>query len=374
MSVLFLGKRFFTNRDALREQYGRIYQLPRHWADAGIATRLWLVDYHTRTTIRQREGELDIVSTPLRNLALVRHWMSGAYRRGGAPQVVVASGDCYIGWMGLRIARRLCARFVFDVYDKYDAFGGYRRPPGFDLFTWLLDRADVRCFASRALLDGLRRSPIDCLVPNGLNVDRFRPRDMRACRADMALPLDGLLVGYFGGMEPDRGIADLIDAIGQLREAGTDVQLVLGGKPTAELDLARPGVLFLGDVPYVRMPTALSACDLLAIPYRRTPFMDAGSSNKIAEAIACRRPIVATRTPNLIANFPAQAAGLEEVLAVPGDPASLARSIRLQSERRLLADLPEGMAWGDIARDLAARLGLSGGPSRVDPPDGAQVH
>jgi glycosyltransferase involved in cell wall biosynthesis len=359
MKILFVGKRFYTNRDALREKYGRIYQLPWHWAEAGIRTTLWLVDYHGRESVVERDGALDVVSTPVRDLSLLRHWLTGAYRKNGDPDVVVASGDCYIGWMASRIARRTHSRFVFDVYDKYDEFGGYRSLPGFDLFAYLLGKADVRCFASRALMNDLRRSTADCVVPNGLDVARFSPRDMHACRAEMGLPPDGLLVGYFGGMEPDRGAADLIEAVGLLRKEGVDARLVLGGKPPAGLDLDRPGVLYLGNVPYARMPTALSACDLLAVPYRRTPFMDAGSSNKIAEAIACRRPIVATRTPNLVANFPVQAARLDAVLAEPADAESLARSIRLQSEQRLLVDLPEGMAWKDIAGDLATRLEMA---------------
>jgi len=53
-SVLFIGKRFYTNRDALTERYGRIYQLPHLWAEDGVSTRLWLVDYKTRETRRQR--------------------------------------------------------------------------------------------------------------------------------------------------------------------------------------------------------------------------------------------------------------------------------------------------------------------------------
>jgi glycosyltransferase involved in cell wall biosynthesis len=357
MSILFVGKRFYTNRDALCEKYGRIYQLPWHWAEAGIPTTLWLVDYHTRETVVERDGALRIVSTPVRNLSLLRHWASRAYRHTGDPDVVVASGDCYIGWMASWIARRTRSRFVFDVYDKYDEFAGYRRLPGFDLFAHLLGKADVRCFASRALMRDLHRSTADCLVPNGLDVARFSARDMPASRAEMGLPKGALLVGYFGGMESDRGVADLIEAVTLLRGEGMEVELVLGGKPPPGLDLDRDVVVYLGNVSYSRMPAALSACDLLAVPYRRTPFMDAGSSNKIAEAIACCRPIVATRTPNLTANFPAAAARLEPVLAEPGNPKSLARSIRLQAERRLLVELPRGMAWADIARDLAARLG-----------------
>lgn len=359
MSVLFIGKRFYTNRDALRERYGRIYQLPWHWAEAGIPTRLWLVDYHSWHTLSERDGALKAVSTPVRNLALFRHWLAGARAREGKPDVVVASGDCYIGWLGWRIARRVRARFVFDVYDKYDEFAGYHKLPGFDLFASLLQNAAVRLFASRALLDELGRPDADCLVPNGVDTVRFAPRDMRASRAAMNLPQEALLVGYFGSMEPDRGVSDLVTAVQLLRHQGVNVQLVLGGKPARGMDIGQAGVIYLGNVAYDRVPDALAACDLLAVPYRRSPFMDAGASNKIAEAIACSRPIVATRTPNLTANFSTQAAQLGSLLAEPSDPTSLARSIRLQAEQRLRVDMPSGMSWRDIAADVAQRLALA---------------
>lgn len=356
MNILFIGKRFYTNRDALMERYGRIHQLPWHWSQEGHAATLWLVDYHTTDSVQCSDGSLQIISTPVRNLALFRHWISGAYRPKQPVNWVVASGDCYIGWLGLRVAQRLGARFAFDVYDKYDEFGGYIRPLGFDLFGHLLVHADVRLFASRGLMQNMQRTSVDCLVPNGLDAGRFQPLDMAASRTAMALPHDVLLVGYFGGMEPDRGVADLIDAVVLLRERGMAVELVLGGVAPPGLEVSRLGVRYLGNVPYEKMPMILAACDLLAIPYRRSAFMDAGASNKIAEAIACKRPIVATRTPNLLANFPHQAQQLTPLLATPGDVHSLARSIQLQSEERLLVEMPAGITWPQIARDLSQRL------------------
>lgn len=360
MNILFIGKRFYTNRDALLEKYGRIYQLPWHWSQAGHSATLWLVDYHSTASIQCFDDSLRVTSTPARNLALFRHWMSGAYRPKEPVDWVVASGDCYIGWLGLRIARRLSARFAFDVYDKYDEFGGYVRPLGFDLFGHLLAQADMRLFASRALMQDMQRSPADCLVPNGLDTRRFQPLDIAASRAAMALPQDVLLVGYFGGMEPDRGTADLIEAVIFLRERGMAVELVLGGIVPPGLEVKRPGVRYLGNVPYEKMPTVLAACDLLAIPYRRSAFMDAGASNKIAEAIACQRPIVATRTPNLMANFPKQAQQLAPLLATPGDPHSLAHSIQLQSEQRLLVEMPDGITWLHLAKDLTQKFAQYG--------------
>ena len=42
MRVLFIGKRFYTNRDAYTERFGMIYQLPFWWAKAGHEVDLWL--------------------------------------------------------------------------------------------------------------------------------------------------------------------------------------------------------------------------------------------------------------------------------------------------------------------------------------------
>lgn len=356
MNILFIGKRFYTGRDALREKYGRIYQLPWHWAREGHATQLWLVDYHSRESVRDRDGTLEIASTPVRTLDVLRHWRAVSRRPKQRIDWVVASGDCYIGWMGQQVARQLGARFALDVYDKYDEFGGYVRPLGMDLFGKLVRQADLRLFASRALMQSMQQSQDDWLVPNGLDIERFRPADMASSRRAMGLPADSLLIGYFGGMEPDRGTADLIEAVGLLRSRGMPVQLVLGGRVPKGLDVNRSGVLYLGNVDYAKMPTALAACDLLSVPYRRSAFMDAGASNKIAEAIACRRPVVATRTPNLLANFPAQARQLDALLSEPGDAEGLARSILMQAEQRLLVDLPPGMTWADIAQGLARHL------------------
>lgn len=357
-SVLFIGKRFYTNRDALNERFGRIWQLPAQWAEAGVPTHLWLVDYHSREKVRRREGRLELTSLPALGAGTLGQLLA-AVRARPAPQVVVASGDCYIGLLGLFVARLLRARLVFDVYDKYDEFGGYARVPGFDPFSFLLRHADVRLFASQGLMDDMGRGDTDLLVPNGIDTTRFFPRDMAACRREAGLPAETTFVGYFGSMEPERGVDDLVEAVALLRREGMDIQLLLGGRPTEGFDTGRDGIRFLGNVPFERVPALLGSCNLLAVPYRRTPVMDAGASNKIAEAIACGRPLLATRTPNLTRNFPEQADALSPVLAAPGDPADLARAIRLQLRHPILVDLPAGMDWPAIATACAHHLGLS---------------
>lgn len=357
MSVLFIGKRFYTNRDALLEKYGRIYQLPKYWARSGIQTRLWLVDYHGHDTLQVSDGSLEVMSTPVRNLALFKHWFFGRYAWRGGAGTVVASGDCYIGWMGLRIARRLGARFVFDVYDKYDEFAGYRSIPGFDLFSYLMRNADANLFASRALMDHYRDiAKASLLIPNGIDGNLFRPRSLAESRVAMGLAPEQKIIGYFGSLTENRGIPDLIRAVGMIRERDSNVVLVLAGKREGGLDITADGVIYLGNLSFERVATAMASCDVLALPYRRSLFLDMASSCKIAEYLAMERPIVATCTPNILVNFPDEAAQLEEFVAKPSDAADLARAISAQLQAKRVVRQQGIATWQMIADTLARKL------------------
>lgn len=365
VSVLFIGKRYYTNRDALVERYGRIFQLPRQWAKNGVPTRLWLLDYHGVRSERGRDGALEICSSPVKRIGWLTQWIRQLAwsRSAGRKCVVIASGDCYIGLLAFVLARVSGARFVFDVYDKYDEFSGFRRPFGWNAFQYLLARADTTLFASRALLESLGSLASKAfLVPNGVDVRRFRPMDQLASRKRLNLPESAVFVGYFGSMEADRGVTDLIAAVHFLRSRGSPVELLLGGRLSPDIDTEQPGIRYVGNVTFLDVPAMLASCDALAVPYRRSTFMDAGASNKIAEALACGRPLVATMTPNLTSNFPDQAAILKDRLAEPGCPQDLARVLALQLECPLVAPMPDGMGWRAIATAAGHSLDLPIGP------------
>lgn len=347
--ILFIGKRFYTNKDALAERFGRVYRLPAAWAAQGVDARLWLVDYHTREAVERRDCGLPILSTPVPGLAFLRAaWAAWRAR----PTVVVGAGDCYVGLLAWALARLRGARFVFDIYDKYDEFAGYRRLPFFDPFTFLRRRADLRLYCSRGLqaLHAGEPGP-SAFVANGVDEREFAPADRDACRARLALPAADVLVGYFGSMEPDRGVADLLEAMARVRASGRAATLLLCGRAEPGLSLDGEGILFRGLVPHADMPCYLNACDLLAIPYRESAIMDMGASCKIAEYLMVRRPLVSTRTANFTANFPAQAAELDDQLVPSRDPAALAQAIARQLDDRRLATRPLHMAWPGIAAD-----------------------
>jgi glycosyltransferase involved in cell wall biosynthesis len=349
MHIQFLAKRRYTNKDTLLERFGRCYRLPLHWAHAGHLVSLDLIDYRGLRYETARDGTLRVRSVPAwRGISALGF---PAASRQPAPDLVVASGDCLLGLAGARVASLCGAKFVFDVYDDYRTFGSYRAFLGLDIYNRLLRKADQVLYASEALATMHDTGTRYSLTPNGVDTALFKPIPIEAALQNLGLTAEGVSrVGYFGSMERDRGVNVLIAAIGLLRGEGLNVRLMICGMPNPETPLNEPWIDYAGMVPHRDVPNHIGACDVVALPYLRSALMDAGASCKIAEYMFCRRPIAATRTPNLQANFPSQALALQSHMAIPGDASDLARVIKAQLEHPIIVEPPTGMDWESIAK------------------------
>jgi glycosyltransferase involved in cell wall biosynthesis len=361
MRILWLGKRQYTNKDALAERFGRIYQLPLHWHEAGHSVELVLLDYRGRRIESTKADGFEASSFPARDLRSLFRLRSHFMRF--QPDVVVASGDCFIGLAGRWLAKRVAARFVFDVYDDYRTFGAYRAFLGWDAYGFLLRHADLVLYASKALADRHALNVPWHLVPKGIDPARFKPINREVARSRTKLDQAGMrLVGYFGGMDADRGVEDLITAVGLLYAKDDSLRLVLCGPARAGVAFDKPWVDFRGPVDHASIPDYINACDVVVLPYRRGPIIDMAASCKIAEYLLCDRPMVATDTPNFSSNFPEQASELGPALCKPGDPVDLARAISLQLQQPRVVSRPEEHTWSRIARDALAALERIVGP------------
>ncbi|MGH2933066.1 MAG: glycosyltransferase family 4 protein [Gaiellaceae bacterium] len=68
------------------------------------------------------------------------------------------------------------------------------------------------------------------VVPNSVDLQRFRPGDPAAARAALDLPADLPVVSFFGFIYPSKGFREFIEAAARLRERGVDASyLVVGG-------------------------------------------------------------------------------------------------------------------------------------------------
>jgi teichuronic acid biosynthesis glycosyltransferase TuaC len=152
------------------------------------------------------------------------------------------------------------------------------------------------------------------VIPNGVDLETYAPRDRAASRARLGLT-DRKTLLYVGNLVPGKGMEALVDGFALLRSpSGTvvpgdeEVRLVIVGagplRAALEERAAARGVTdavrFAGEIPHAALGDWYSAADALCLVSERE-----GWPNVLLEALACGTPIVATRVggiPEIVAS------------------------------------------------------------------------
>lgn len=109
------------------------------------------------------------------------------------------------------------------------------------------------------------------LVPNGVNFNRFKPKESIECRKNLGLPLDKKLVLFLA--DPGKSVKNF-----KLLEEASE-----------KLDLNKIKIVNPYPIDNEEFPDYLNACDVFVL----TSYNE-GSPNVIKEAMACNIPIVST--------------------------------------------------------------------------------
>jgi glycosyltransferase involved in cell wall biosynthesis len=351
MNIQLLCKRHYTNKDLLRDRFGRLYHLPVQLARCGDSVSVAALDY--RSTMQAELAAagatfFTLPATPARWPKLIPN----LYRRTKAfgPDVLIASGDSHIGYIGLKIAQRLGIPFVFDVYDYYPAFAGNRIPGMKAMFRAAVQRADLVLCASRPLLKRLSsRNSNALLIDNGVDRELFAPGNRQEARTKLRLDRKAKIIGYFGSITPSRGPL-LIAACETLRQKIPSLRLLLAG-PVSNVDIDKTWIDYLGERAQEEVPALIRACDVVTVPYAANSFNSMAGPCKIAEYLACRRPVVATRI-----------SGHEEIFYdAPGslcepEAHDMAQVLVHQLTDPIVAPFPETLDWEAIGSQLHQSL------------------
>jgi glycosyltransferase involved in cell wall biosynthesis len=165
-------------------------------------------------------------------------------------------------------------------------------------------------------------------IYNGVNLDRFKPRDLVSSRTKLGLPLDKTILCAVAHLIPAKGIQHLINALELLRKKNTSrLLLVIAGEgpyrtaleeQILNLNIADQ-VIFLGKRNDIH--TVIAASDIIVIP----SIWEEAFGLIIAEAMACAKPVIASSIggiPELVEN------GNTGFLVTPGQEDELAEAVQ----------------------------------------------
>ena len=259
--------------DVLHPRYAVLPGVLKGW-DAGMLHREVLPQVRGALA-RSEEGRPDLVDT---------HY---AYPDGAA---------------AARLARGLAVPFVLTVRGS-DLEVLARSDPQREPIVRTLRAAS----AVVAVAQSLARHAIDLgaardrvhVVPNGVDVNRFRPLDRTEARERLGLPASDRIVLAVARLDPVKGLDLLIEAVAALRSRADALPVSLhlvGDGPERRALEERIAGLGAGDFVTLHgaalpehLPSWYAAADVVALTSHSE-----GCPNVVTEALACGRPVVAT--------------------------------------------------------------------------------
>lgn len=209
--------------------------------------------------------------------------------------------------------------------------------------------------ATELRASGLALPPVH-VVNMGVDTRRFTPGAPGPARTSLGLAPEGPLVLAVGGLTARKNPLGLLQAFARLRARRPDARLAFVGAGPLEEAVAsgaeRLGVagavVRAGAVPHERVVDWLHAADVLALVSHVEPL-----GQVALEALACGRPVVATRVGGTAEVVPAPEAGR---LVDPADPAGIAVALEEVLDAPPPPEACRGAAERHDLRRQAARV------------------
>lgn len=250
---------------------------------------------------------------------------------------------------------------------------------------WLANRSDALITCSQAMrrevaqLFDLGEDAIS-VIHNGIEERGWQvPADETATARRRHGPDGAPLLLYFGRLEWEKGVQDLLAALPEVRERHPGTRLVVAGVGRSHDELVEQAghlgladaIDFVGHLPDLRLRAVLAATDAVVLPSRYEPF-----GIVALETAAARRPLVASTAGGLgevvidgetgLAFDPGNVAAITDAVDAVLADAGAAERRADAAQSRLAADFD----WARIAASTADvyRRTRPGGPQHLSRP------
>jgi len=262
------------------------------------------------------------------------------------------------GFAAVRLGRKLGLPAVVSArgsdINLYSSFLAIR-----PMLRWTLLHADGAIAVSDDLKNkiialGIPESKIR-VISNGVDAERFQPRDAKSARKQLGLPEEGSIAVSVGSLIESKGHHLLIAAFAALARSFPQLRLYILGEGAYRSTLEQlvrekkmqDRIFLFGTRPNEELSLWFSVADLSCLMSSRE-----GWPNVVSEALACGTPVLATRAggiPEIISspdlgmlverNVQSIVVGLERALTKTWNRAEIARHSRSRSWDAVAAEV-----------------------------------
>lgn len=194
------------------------------------------------------------------------------------------------------------------------------------------------------------------IIPNGYDLNLFKPASTHASRDKVGLPVDKKIVLSVGNLETVKGHEYLIKAMKKVIQKEKDILCLIVGSGSQrnklerlvkELDL-QDDVMLLGSKPHDEIPLWINACDVFVLPS-----LNEGNPTVMFECLGCGKPFVGTTVggePEIIIN---EKFG---VLVEPGNSEQLIdailKALNKEWNKEHILNYAKQFTWEEIAEKI----------------------
>ena len=300
--ILVLMKRFGSNKDMVKENFGREIRLFEQLSRKYDIDFLCF-DYRKKQIFNLRRSNMNffVVPASFLNPFAMLGTMNGMMRNNKY-NVVVPTTEPILGIIGYCFAKIYEIPIIYEVQDNYEIYDSYKIPFVRFFDYKVIKNADYVFFSNYPLMEKhkfLRNKKIE-IIENGIDLKFFRILPKKNARASLRLDQNIKLITYTGSISKDRGLDLLIDAVGELAKDDKKVHLLLSGKVDESININKPWVIFREFPKREQIVEALNASDLLVLASTDNPFTRYSFPQKLFEYMSVNVSIVATEVGDVI--------------------------------------------------------------------------
>ena len=300
--ILVLMKRFGSNKDMVKENFGREIRLFEQ------LTKKYRIDFicldnctKERLFIKKNDIDFFVVPISFLNPFIMLKTIKKAINKNKY-DLIIPTTEPVLGIIGFYFAKKYNMRIIYEVQDNYEVYNSYKIP-----FVGLLDRnvikkSDYVFYSNKPLmqkLEPLRNKKIE-IIENGVDLKQFKVMPKKSARKHLKIKHSIKLVTYTGHISKDRGIDNLIEAVKELRKKDNKIYLLLSGKIDKDINISQPFIIYKELSKRKELIMALNASNVLIIASRDNPFTRYCFPQKLFEYMAVNVPIVATAVGDVV--------------------------------------------------------------------------